>query len=936
MSHGVVMNTAGVADGDDVPVETRDWYRESGTVVAEAMGVDPQVGLPSDAARERLASAGPNRLDEVAGRSALATFLDQFRNRLILILVGAGVIAFLVSGEPKDPIIIGIVVLFNAVLGFVQERRAEASLAALKGMLVTTARVRRDGEVHEIAADGLVPGDVVLVNAGDRIPADGRWLVTVEVEVNESAFTGESLPVAKSTEALTADVPLADRRSVGFANTAVTRGRGELVVTATGMRTEIGKIADLLEAAEAGPSPLQKQIHDLANRLTLVAATAVTAVLVLELARGTTVADALLSAVALAVAAIPEGLPAVLTVTLAIGTHQLAKRHAIVKRLPSVETLGCTTVICTDKTGTLTFNQMTATRLWFHGTDRTVTGEGYRIEGEIAQPTPALRSLLVPLALCNEARQDGEQIVGDPTEGALLVLAAKGHIDRDAELMVAPRVAEVPFDSTRKYMATFHRRPGSDEVLVYVKGAADIIMARARSLATAAGPVALDGVERARVIEENDRLAAGGLRVLAVATGLVPAAAVPDGVSVDDLDGLVGALELQGLIGLTDPPRPEARDAIAACRQAGIAVKMITGDHATTASAIASSLGLEGGAVTGAQLDEWSDAELSARVPRLAVFARVSPEHKVRLVNVLRGNGEVVAMTGDGVNDAPALKSADIGIAMGISGTEVTKEAATMVLADDNFATIIRAVHGGRTIYENVVKFVSFQLATNLGAIITILAAVLIGIPADGGTLFTPIAILWVNLIMDGPPALALGVDPPAPGSMHRPPRDSSAPILSLRRLGRLLGMGAVMAVGTLGVYAAVAGGLEATDAETAAKAQIMAFTTFVLFQLFNIFNVRSEHASAFTRHSFTNAKLWASLAAVAALQVVVVLWSPAQQLMTGSDATATLSPLDWLLVVAVAALVLLPDEARKLAARKGPMGGFRPRKPVDIRHQNR
>jgi Ca2+-transporting ATPase len=456
------------------------------------------------------------------------------------------------------------------------------------------------------------------------------------------------------------------------------------------------------------------------------------------------------------------------------------------------------------------------------------------------------------------------------------------------------------------------------------KGAPDVIVAKATSLATATGAAELDGSGRDRIVEENERLAAQGLRVLAVATGLVPAAAVPDGASVDDLVGLVRALEFQGLVGLTDPPRPEARDAIAACRRAGISVKMITGDHATTASAIGSSLGLEGDVVTGAELDEWSDAELSARAPGLAVFARVSPVHKVRLVNALRSRGDVVAMTGDGVNDAPALKSADIGIAMGIAGTEVTKEAATMVLTDDNFSTIVQAVHAGRTIYENVVKFVRFQLATNLGAILTILAAAVIGIPADGGALFTPIALLWVNLIMDGPPALALGVDPPTPGSMHRPPRRSDAPILSIRRLLRLLGTGAVMAVGTLGVYVAVAGGFDAPDAETEARARTMAFTTFVFFQLFNIFNARSEHTSAFTRQSFTNAKLWASLAVVAALQVLAVVWPSLQQLMTGSDVTAVLGPLDWLLVVAVAALVLVPDEARKLAAGKHPTDGFR------------
>jgi Ca2+-transporting ATPase len=784
------------------------------------------------------------------------------------------------------------VVLANAILGFVQERRAEKSLDALRGMLADSAKVRRGGAVLEVPADALVPGDVVLLEAGDRVPADAALLVAFDLEVDESALTGESLPVVKRPEPVSApdaplgapEPPVGDRPDRVFMQTVVTRGRAEAAVTETGMQTQVGRLAALLRDAPTSATPLQTQLHHLGHRLAALAGVAVAAVFALGLARGEAWDEVLIDAVALAVAAIPEGLPAVVTVTLAVGAHRMAKRNAIVKQLASVETLGSTTVISTDKTGTLTMNRMTATEVWTGGNLRPV----------VPQPSAdrASEVLARAMVLANDAQPDpegapaGPGAIGDPTEIALLGLAGNAATVaawRDA----APRTAEVPFDSAHKYMATVHAVAGEPGALVVCKGAPDAVIARC-----AIGPdgAPLDDAAHVALLAAHDDLAGRGYRVLAAAVRHVE----HEVTTSDALAGELADLQLVGLVGLVDPPRPEARDAIKLCKRAGIRVKMITGDHAVTAAAIAADLGIEGGVLTGADLDRLTPDELSARIDGTGVFARVAPEHKVLLVRTLRDRGEVVAMTGDGVNDAPALKHADIGVAMGKSGTEVTKEAASLVLTDDNFATIVAAVSDGRTIYDNIVKFVRFQLSTNIGAILAILGASIAGLAAP----FTAIQILWVNLIMDGPPAIALGVDPASPGTMDRAPRRPGAAILPRPRLAVLVWTGALMATGTLAILAL------APDA----VAPTMAFTVFVLFQVFNAINVRTEHGSSLGRHALVNPRLWGALAIVVVLQVLAVQWSALQ----GIFDTTPLGPTEWLVVVAVAAGLLVVEEVRK------------------------
>ncbi|CAA7622619.1 HAD-IC family P-type ATPase [Magnetospirillum sp. UT-4] len=858
----------------------------------------PVTGLTSEEAERRFGEHGPNRLPEPAARPAWAVFLDQFRNLLTMVLLAAGVLAGAI-GDTSDMVVILAVTLFNAGLGFYQERRAERILGALKDMLAHSARVRRDGAKAEIAADRVVPGDIVLLEGGDRVPADGRLIAAHGLEVDESSLTGESLAVAKGTDALAdAEAVLAERSNLAFMNTVVTRGRAEMLVTATGAATEMGRIAALLESTGDAATPLQERLDGLGRRLAAIAGLVVAVILVMGLARGEPLADIVLTAVALAVAAIPEGLPAVVTVTLAIGMFRMARRGAIVKRLAAVETLGSTTVICSDKTGTLTMNRMTAVAGWAAGRRFRVEGEGLDSDGAFLPdddrgPLPDLAPFLVAAHLCNDARlapdgKGGRVLVGDATEGALLVLAEKAGIDH-----AWPRIAELPFDSARKYMLTAHQVEGGWKVLV--KGAPDVVLGLCTRIRTEAGERPLDEAGRAVLQAEMERMGGRALRVIALAEADHAVLGEPEAAARD--------LTLFALVGLMDPPRPGAVEAVRACRQAGIAVKMITGDHAVTAAAIARELGLEGEVVTGAELDRLDDAELAARVDQVAVFARVAPEHKLRIVFALKAKGHVAAMTGDGVNDAAALRGADIGIAMGRAGCDVTREAASMVLTDDDFATVVRAVAEGRTIYDNIVKFVRFQLSTNVGALLTVFAAPLVGLPMP----FHAIQILWVNIIMDGPPAMALAFDPPRAGLMNERPRPRDEAILHRRRMARLALYGTTMAAGTLAVFAwATHQGLEP------ARAQTLAFTTFVLFQFFNVFNARVGHESALNRTALRNGKLWLALGAVLALQAVAVHWGPAQALFH----TAALSPADWALATAVASSVLVLDEVRKLATR--------------------
>jgi len=877
------------------------WYTQNANQVCADLKVAPTRGLPPEEAALRLARHGPNRLASIPPRPAWRKFLDQFKNVLTGVLIGAAGLAGAI-GDIKDAVVILVVVLVNAFLGFYQEYRAEATLAALKKMLAQYARVRRgDGAVLQIPAEELVPGDILLIEAGDRIPADARVLAAHNAEVAEAALTGESHAVGKHAATLApGEHPLAERFNMVFMNTMVTRGRLEAVVSATGMETEMGRITGLLETAQEKPTPLQIQLDGLGKRLAIIAGVVVTLIFALGILRGDPLVQTILTSIALAVAAIPEGLPAVVTVTLAIGMHRMAKNRAIVKKLAAVETLGSTSVICSDKTGTLTLNQMTARKLYYRGRRFAVTGEGYAGEGEITAkdklPLPDFLPLLAPAALCADSRIRAGELIGDPTEGALLALAAKGGADSESMAEHSPRIAEIPFDSAHKFMATFHH--AGERVRMFVKGAPDVLLARADRYLAATAEAPLDDTTRSAFEAENASLAGCAMRVLAVASRDIPA---HDFDPAGDLMLWAQGLTLIGLVGIIDPPRPEARDAIRLCKLAGIQVKMITGDHAITAAAIAHELGLEGAVLTGAELDQIDIAELSRHIEETAVFARVAPEHKVKIIQALKARGHVVAMTGDGVNDAPALKNADIGVAMGITGTEVTREAATMVLTDDNFATIVHAVQEGRTIYDNIVKFVRFQLSTNMGAIQTVLGASLLGLP----TPFTAIQILWINIIMDGPPAMTLGMEHARPGNMDEPPRRVDARILTIKRLGRLLLYGATMAVGTLGlIYYAQPRGAD--------YALTLSFTTFVLFQFFNVFNARAEHGTVFNRNFFNNRYLWLALSGVLALQVLVVHWSPAQDIFHTTD----LSLVDWGWAFLVASSILILEETRKLAAR--------------------
>ena len=868
-------------------------------------------GLTTAEAQQRLDRFGHNRLREKPPRPVWLKFIDQFKNLLVLVLIGAAVLASVI-GDTKDAVVILVVVVVNAGLGFYQEHRAEAALAALKHMLARHARVRRGNEVMQVDAQVLVRGDIVLLEAGDRVPADARVLAAHNVEVAEAALTGESQAVAKHAGLLSpGEHPLAERLNMVFMNTVVTRGRLDAVVCATGMQTEMGRISGLLEAAPDQPTPLQIQIDALGKSLAVIAGVVVALIFGLGLLRGDELTQTIMTSIALAVAAIPEGLPAVVTVTLAIGMHRMAKNRAIVKKLAAVETLGSTTVICSDKTGTLTLNQMTAREVYFRGRNFAVSGEGYAGEGAISAqdglPLPDFAPVMIPAALCTDSSILDGKLIGDPTEGALLALAGKGGDSRDGKRdgdreigatslsADSARIAEIPFDSAHKFMATFHR--DGEQVRMLVKGAPDVLLARASRFLGAAGDAPLEAPDRVAFETETARLASQAMRVMAVAHRDI---ALSDFDPAADLMPWAQQLSLVGLVGLVDPPRPEVRDAIVLCKQAGIQVKMITGDHALTAAAIARELGLHGAVLTGTELDRIDVTELSRHIEETAVFARVAPEHKVKIVQALKARGHVVAMTGDGVNDAPALKNADIGIAMGITGTEVTKEAAAMVLTDDNFASIVGAVKEGRTIYDNIVKFVRFQLSTSVGAILTVFGAQLLGLPMP----FTAIHILWIALIMDGPPAVMLGLEPSRPGIMDEPPRSSDARILTLRRLSRLLAYGSTMAVGTLGVY------FHGMQTGTQAYASTLAFTTFVLFQFFNVMNARFDAGTAFNRQLFDNRKLWLALAAVVVLQVVVVNWAPAQAVFD----TESLNLGDWLLATGIAASVLLLDEARKLA----------------------
>jgi Ca2+-transporting ATPase len=876
------------------------WHGLSAEEACAQLGVDPQPGLQSAEVERRRAEVGPNKLAEAEREPGWHAFLRQYRDLMQLVLLGAAIVSIAALQEWSTGIVIIGLTVLNAVLGLNQEGKAAESVAALQKMLLIHAHVRRDGERMDIPAEELVPGDVVTFEAGDKIPADGRLLLAATLEIEEAALTGESTPVLKSVDAVTGDdVPLGDRIDMAYMNSTVTRGRGEMVVTATGMATEVGQISGMLAGVRQEKTPLTRQLDQLTVLITIMAAGALALVILFGLIHGDDFDELFLIGISLAIAAIPTGLPAVVTTMLSLGTQALAAKGAIVKRLRSVETLGSTSAICSDKTGTLTLNQMTARQLVVVGRRYTVEGEGYSTEGKILRVAgdadTSLEPFLLPMALANDAAVRDGEIVGDPTEAALVVVAAKGGLDVDETRRLYPRLGEVPFDSEYKLMATFHEmeHDGRSVVRCFVKGAPDVLLARSVSVRGAEGAGLPADSAREQVLAENDRLAGDGLRVLAVASrDIDPGAFDPDGVLLDEVHGLT----LLALVGIVDPPRKEARDAIARCKEAGIQVRMITGDHATTAAAIAAQLGIEGRALPGTEFAALTDEGLDAEVGGIGVVARVAPEDKVRLVDMLKRKGNVVAMTGDGVNDAPALKRADIGVAMGITGTEVTKEAADMILTDDNFATIVAAVEGGRGIYDNLMKYVRVQLVMLGGFILLFVGAGIFDI-ANGAPL-TPLQILWINFAIDVLLAIGLGFDAAAPGLMRRAPRDAAAPIVD-RALAIRLGVASfVMAALALG---AVAWGEERYDL---AVATTMGLTTLSLMHIVAALEAREPSATIFTHYTVANRRFVQLVGAALALTFLVTELSPLQRIFDTVSLTSSqwgiclLGPIAYVVVI--------------------------------------
>jgi Ca2+-transporting ATPase len=904
-----------MATTEAAPTPTTDapvWHALSREDAAQELHVEPDRGLTSDEAAERLDRYGPNRFTEAKAESRLHAFLRQYQDPMQIVLLVAGVISIYPVKQPGTGIVILLLTLLNAVLGLNQEGKAAAAVAALAKMMIIKARVRRDGALAQLPAEQLVPGDIVQIEAGDVVPADGRVLAAATLEVAEAALTGESLPVGKTVDAVAAaDAPLGDRTDMVYMNTNVTRGTGEFVVTSTGMATEVGHISGMLQTQQESKSPLTIQLEKLTKQLVTIAGLALVASVAINMARGQSFKEVFTVAVAFAIAAIPTGLPAVVTTILSRGTRLLADSNAIVKRLRSTETLGATSAICSDKTGTLTLNQMTAVELTVPGRRYTISGGGYSTEGQIkhvaGDPDVPLEQFMFPLALaCDAVLTPTGEMIGDPTEGALVVLAEKGGLDLTTTRERYPRVAELPFDTAYKLMATFHRMPdesGADMVRCFVKGAPDQLLARASShLDPALQTAAVDEDFTARYLAENERLGKKGLRVMATARKDFDAAGFD---ASADLLELMEDLTLLALVGIVDPPRPTAKAAISTAHEAGIQVRMITGDHAVTAEAIAQELGIHGRAISGAQFAELSDDQAYEQIDEIGVIARVTPEQKVRLVDILKRKGHVVAMTGDGVNDAPALKQADIGIAMGITGTEVSKEAAAMILTDDNFATIVKAVELGRGLYDNLVKYIRFQMGVLAGMIVTFLGSSILNIAS--GIPFLPLQTLWVNFTTQVFQAVGLGYGEPSEGLMRRRPRQPEKPILSREDTRWFIVAGLTMAIATM----AIAAGAEHDKGEELART--MAFTTFGLANLFFSFTARDTLRSVFSLETFRDRTfLTTSLMSVAAIIFATELQF-FQRILHSVELTGN----QWLICIAGGLLIVVVSEVWKFFLRR-------------------
>ncbi len=849
----------------------KNWHHLPAEEVFDLIDTDPEAGLDLFEVKHRHEQFGPNELTARSGPSALKRFLLQFHQPLIYILIAAGLVtAFL--GEWVDTAVIFGVVIINAVVGYLQEAKAVQAIEALAKTMTTESTVLRSGEQERVSAREIVPGDIVLLQGGDKVPADLRLFRSRDLQIDESALTGESLPVEKRPEAVAHDVVLAERTNMAYASALVTFGQGAGVVVGIGDDTEVGRISELISKADELSTPLTKKIASFSTLLLIVILVLGAVTFVVGLLRGETVVDMFLAAVALAVGAIPEGLPAAVTITLAIGVSRMAKRKAIVRKLPAVETLGSTTVICTDKTGTLTQNQMTVQRVVAGGQDYTVSGGGYEPKGTIVRNDgtevtndrsfdPALREVLVAGVLCNDSKlvqEDGRWTVqGDPTEGALLAVIGKVGLDRGQLEAEQPRMDTIPFESVHQYMATLNSAGEGAETCIAMKGGVEAVLSRCTDALAADGQrVPLD---EAAVQADVERLAADGLRVLAFARGTPPL-----GVIMLDHEHLTG-LTFLGLQAMIDPPRPEAIAAVKACQTAGIRVKMITGDHAITAGAIARQIGLvpDGDerpvALTGSDLAHLTDAQLIARAEDTAVFARVTPEQKLRLVEALQSRGHIVAMTGDGVNDAPALKQSNIGTAMGINGTEVAKEAADMVLTDDNFASIEAAIEEGRGVFDNLVKFITWTLPTNLGEGLVILAAVFLGTTLP----ILPVQILWINMTTAVLLGLMLAFEPKEEGIMERQPRKPSTPILTPDLIQRILLVGALLLAGAFGLFE-----WAQSQGYSDELSRTIAVNVFVVVELFYLFNCRSLTISYFRLPQFSNRWVLGGAAIMIVLQL--------------------------------------------------------------------
>jgi Ca2+-transporting ATPase len=884
--------------------QARAWHAMDASAVLAALGTDPESGISQEEARRRLHTYGHNALQEGKRKSALIRFLLQFNDFMIWVLIAAIIISGALLREYVDALVIFVIVLLNAVLGFVQETRAESALERLKELGAPTAKVVRGGSEKEIPARDLVPGDLMVLETGDAVTADARLVESVNLRANESSLTGESEAVHKSAQATAPeDAGPGDRINMVFSGTHVDYGRGAAVVVETGPRTEIGQIAGMLEEGKEEATPLQVELRDVGKRIVYACLIIVAVVFAVGLIRRNPVAAMLLFAVSLAVAAIPEGLPAIVTITLARGTQMMAKQHAIIRNLPAVETLGSANYICTDKTGTLTLNKMTVTDIVFADAFHCL------VEDVLRQRTTwragAYSRMERAAALCNDARHGQEGYIGDSTEVALLEAAESGGLDKDELEDELPRVAEVPFDSDRKMMTTAHRDNGG--FLVFSKGAAEAVLERCDRMLTEGGEVPLTPEARAKVLTATTELGSQALRTLAVAYRKLDSLPGPDVV-----ERLEQGLVFLGAFAMKDPPRPEVLKALQECRRARIDVAMITGDHKATAAAVARELGIltpNKHLVEGHDLEKMTPEQLRDQVEDISVFARVSPRHKVKIVEALKARGHVVAMTGDGVNDAPALKRADIGIAMGITGTDVAKEASDMVLADDNFATIVSAVRQGRIIFANLKKFVYFLLSCNISEVLTVFISMIAGFPLP----LVASQILWINLVTDGLPALALGVDPPETDVMEHPPRKLGENILAVPRQLDLLWQGLLITAGALASFILAHYWLGYSWADKSVgldMARTVLFTTMVLAQVFHSYNLRSERKSIFSSWPWENAYLFGAFLISVALQLAV-LYLPFMQKAFHTHAPSWQA---WVLILACSLIpVLLIDRIKVL-----------------------